>query len=64
MLNPCHEVTKLLHYGNKHSRLFNKENVLFRNFKLFLLKHIKKVLKKYSLNKLEEYRYYYCYLTW
>ena len=24
MLNPCHEVNKLLHYGNKHSRLFNK----------------------------------------
>ena len=24
MLNHCHEVNKLLHYGNKHSRLFNK----------------------------------------
>ena len=24
MLNPCHEVNKLLNYGNKYSRLFNK----------------------------------------
>ena len=42
MLNSCHEVNKLLHYGNKHSRLFNKENVSLGNFKCFFLKHIKK----------------------
>ena len=30
MLNPCHEVNKLLVYGNKHSRLFNKGECFIR----------------------------------
>ena len=30
MLNPCHEVNKLLHYGNKHSRLFNNGECFIR----------------------------------
>ena len=30
MLNPCHEVNKLLHYGYKHSRLFHKGEYFIR----------------------------------
>ena len=30
MLNPCHEVNKLLYYGNKHLRLFNKGECFIR----------------------------------
>ena len=29
MLNPCHEVNKLLHYGNKHQGSSIKENVFY-----------------------------------
>ena len=30
MLNPCNEVNKLQHYGNKYSRLFNKGECFIR----------------------------------
>ena len=46
MLNPCHEVNKLLHYGNKHSRLFNKGECFIRKLEVIPFKHIKKVLQK------------------
>ena len=34
MLTPCHEVNKLLHYGNKYSRLFAKGECFIRKVKV------------------------------
>ena len=38
MLIPCHEENKLLHYGNKHSRLFNKGECFIRKLEVIPFK--------------------------
>ena len=43
MINPWHKVNKLLNYWNNEDSLL-KENVSFRTFSGFLLKHIKKTI--------------------
>ena len=40
MLNPCHEVNKLLNYWKNYSRLFNKGECFISKLQLIPFKHI------------------------